>query len=149
MSIDEHLGPGEEVKAKYETRENKLYATDQRLIRYVSKLFKEKMDDMQYEYIASINIHREGNWKIPLIGIGILFVGLYLQSYFFSGLGAVLIFFGSLYRSGYYTVMGAGGEKMVICRHPYLKWILTSRKDDAEDFVRVIRKQIGKLKETE
>lgn len=143
------MGPEEEVKAKYETRKNKLYATDQRLIRYISKLFKEKMNDMQHEYIASINVHREGNWKIPLIGIGVLFLGLYFRSYFFSGLGAVLIFFGSLYRNGHYTVMGAGGEKMPIYRHSYLKWVWTSQKEDAEKFVRAVRKQIGKLKETE
>lgn len=140
MSVDEHLGRDEEIVGSYETGENETYATGSRLVRYTSGLLSEDMRDMDYDYIASIDVHRSGSWKTPLAGAVLALLGaVLLQSYFFTILGGIVAFFGTLYRSGYYLVKGSGGEKMVICRHSYLKGLWTGQRKDVEDFMREVR----------
>lgn len=140
MAVKKHLGRDEKIMDSYETRENEIYATDSRLVRYISGLFKEDIEDMNYDYIASIDVHRSGSWKFPVTGIIIALVGFLLfRSYFLAILGGIITFFGVLYRSGYYLVKGGGGEKMVICRHKYLKGFWTGQREEAEKFIREIR----------
>lgn len=144
MPISEHLGPDEEILSKYESGENDLYATDWRLIRYISSVFEEDMDVMQYDHIASLTVHRSGGWRAPVVGVIFALVGVFIPSYFLIAAGAVLTFFGVLYRSGHYTVKGVGGEKMKICEHRYFKGLWDSQRKGAEKFVRTVRKHIDK-----
>ncbi|MFB6216777.1 MAG: hypothetical protein ABEJ72_07395 [Candidatus Aenigmatarchaeota archaeon] len=135
MPIDEHLGPGEEVESKY----GNLYATNERIVDYTSKVFKERLDDISYEDVTSVNVIREGVWTLPVTGIVLFLFGFLIESYFTSILGAVLIFFGVLYRKGHYLVKSRSRDPAVVCTHRYIKGLWTAQKERAEDFIDTVK----------
>lgn len=136
MSLEEHLGPGEEVKSEY----GNLYATNERIVDYTSKVFKERLDDISYDNITSVNVIREGEWMIPISGIVILMIGIFVGSGFVSVLGVLLIFFGSLYRKGHYLIKSRSRDSVVVCKHRYFKWLWLSKKNKADSFVDTVKK---------
>lgn len=136
MTLTDHLRPDEEVKEEFGDE----YATDRRIIKHHSGAFSEKVSDIHYDHISSVNAVRKTHWKIVGLGVLILLAFFVQESTPLLISGILVTLFGLLYRTGHYRVRGDGGENMVIAKHRYLSGLPSRKKGKADDFVQTIRR---------
>jgi len=167
MGIQEYLGPDEKIQSEFRKRNTTYYATDRRVIQYKSGVFSEKMKDLDYDHITSVNAKSGINWAMSILGGSLFFIGIliYLASSLIPSfpipsfpipsilcfLGLIIAVLGLLCRENKYSLHGISGEMigeetMTIREIGFKGW--EPKKEDGKEIIQTVRKlkkrKIGK-----
>ena len=158
MSIEDHLTSTEDIVDQISCSHGvKYYVTNKRIIRHMSSMTREEMDDLLSSHITSVSLVNVARKKMIWFGILALIIGAvaYAIGYFTSwtdsldayynyicyglaGLGLLLIILGFVLKVAFYQFIAAGITEEIAPR-----WrIVGVGATEAREFIKAVRESV-------